>query len=377
MLTSAHFFRLVPVVFTVSALILALLALCAGNTPGVLDTYDIITIYTSDLGNKTYSKASENTFAPSRTTTTECDNVGGLLSPLCSSMTSAASSALSPPTTSTSKAGDEINDINNGMADMPATPPQKRHIRDFYSMYALTVCEGDFMPNGRRNIIQCHHFFSENEASTIPCLIETALNLGGPGQNLSLFSLGFTYPLESALDSLNMLLKAVGVIFSIGIGFAGLSFLSSIPAVSLKSASKGMGYMWSVWINLVFVSAALFFLILGGLIAAIGAKVAERKVNDLGVAAGVFAVARTSWVTLAWAGIALMVMALLYWIGRAVHLKKVQREADEEEQKEASPPPSSPSIYTTPRDHPHSVSALSAPGLPPPSQPPLSTSSRR
>jgi hypothetical protein len=47
MLTSAHFYRLVPVVFTASALILVVLALCAGNKPGVLDAYDVITVHQS------------------------------------------------------------------------------------------------------------------------------------------------------------------------------------------------------------------------------------------------------------------------------------------------------------------------------------------
>ncbi|KAK4098594.1 hypothetical protein N658DRAFT_488308 [Parathielavia hyrcaniae] len=349
MLTGAHFFRLMPVVFAVLALILAVLALSAGNKPGVLDTYDIITIYTSGLGNNTGVRAPPNYAFPSRTTGTECDNEG-LLGSLCDSMTSAASSALPPPATSTSHAGDTIdneNDNDNDVPDMPTSPTQKHHIRDFYSMYAMTVCEGDFTPEGGRTILQCHPFFSDYEPSTIPYLIAAALNLGVSGQNLSLSALGLTYPLESALDGLSTLLKAVAIIFCIGLSFAGLAFLSSIPTVSLTSSARpGLSYEWGVWVNLVFASSALFFLVLGGLVAAIGAKDAEAKVNGLGADAGVVAVAGTSWVTLAWAGIALMVVPFSYWVGRAVRLRKKQKaekaekKGDEEEGGEKQEAPS-------------------------------------
>jgi membrane protein implicated in regulation of membrane protease activity len=95
-----------------------------------------------------------------------------------------------------------------------------------------------------------------------------------------------------------------------------------------------MGYKWGVWTNLIFVSFALFFLILGALVAVIGAKVVEGKVNDLGGDIGVTAAAGTNWVALAWAGIALMVVVLLYWAGRARWLRKVKREEDEEKRQQ-------------------------------------------
>jgi membrane protein implicated in regulation of membrane protease activity len=95
-----------------------------------------------------------------------------------------------------------------------------------------------------------------------------------------------------------------------------------------------MGYKWGVWVNLTFVSIALFFLILGGLVAVIGAKVAEGKVNDLGGDIGVTATAGTNWVALSWAGIALMVVVLLYWAGRARWLRKAKRAEDEEKKQQ-------------------------------------------
>lgn len=180
--------------------------------------------------------------------------------------------------------------------------------------------------------------------STIPSLLSTTLNLtvGTLNLNVSPADLGLTYAVESTLDGLNTLLKAFTVIFSIGIGFTGLSFLSSIPAIALGTDTVRMAYPWGVWTNLVFVSTAVFFLVLGGLVAAAGAKVAEGRINDLGDKIGLAAVAGKDWVTLAWAGVALMVVVLLYWVWRAVRLRRAGRmpgDGHHEEEQKAPPPP--------------------------------------
>ena len=57
-----------------------------------------------------------------------------------------------------------------------------------------------------------------------------------------------------------------------------------------------------------------------------GAKVAEGKVNDLGRDAGVSAIAGKNWAMLAWVGIALMAVVLLYWVGRVVRLRRRARQ---------------------------------------------------
>ena len=164
--------------------------------------------------------------------------------------------------------------------------------------------------------------------STISSIFFAALspNPGSTNSNISLSDIGITPALESTLDGLTTLLRAVAVLMSIGIGFTGLSLLSSIPTITLSSDSLRKAYTWGVWTNLVFVSSALFFLILGGLVAVAGAKVAEGKVNDIGRNAGVSAVASKSWVMLAWVGIALMVAVLLYWVGKVVQLRRRARQ---------------------------------------------------
>lgn len=178
--------------------------------------------------------------------------------------------------------------------------------------------------------------------STITSLLLTTLrlnlNLDPFNDTISASDLGLTGSLEAALDGLSTLLRAVAVLFSVGIGFTGLAFLSAVPALTLSSDSTAglnsdqaaRAYAWGVWTNLVFTSAALFFLILGGLAAAAGAKVAEDKVAGLGSDLGVSAVAGTNWIALAWAGVALMAVVLAYWAWRAARLRRTARAAEEE-----------------------------------------------
>jgi hypothetical protein len=54
-------------------------------------------------------------------------------------------------------AGDKINDKANDIIDKLT---EKLHIRDFYSLHALAISEGDFTADGARNVTECHPYFS-------------------------------------------------------------------------------------------------------------------------------------------------------------------------------------------------------------------------
>ncbi|KAK4156146.1 protein ECM7 [Chaetomidium leptoderma] len=331
--TSAHMLRLPPVLCSFSALILVMLAFFAGNSPGVLDNYDIITVNTSGLGTHLANKDTARTAIHTRAI---IDDDCGVLDRILGKCSPAApdATATSAPPPAPSPVQDKVNNTANDISDALS-----KKLHDFYSLYALAACEGDFTADGNRRISTCYSYFS-TESSNIPSLLLSSLDLD---LNLSPSDVGLPSTLKSALDGLDTLLKAFAVMFCIGIGFTGLAFLSSIPALALSSDDGGNGYTWSVWSNLVFTSTALFFLVLGGLVAAIGAKVAEGRVNDLGEDVGVGAVAGTAWVSMAWAGIALMVGVLLYWVWRVVklrhELRRAQREARMAEEEEGRPRP--------------------------------------
>ncbi|KAK4041414.1 hypothetical protein C8A01DRAFT_34496 [Parachaetomium inaequale] len=253
-------------------------------------------------------------------------------------MNSAAANALPPPPPPVDNGGRDGNDNNSGSNNITDGVTEKPHTRDFYSLYTLSICEGEFTADGSR-MPQCHPYFSEG-TSTIPALLGTTATphttVAHADGNIALTNSGLTYSLESALNGLDTLLKAVAVLWSLGIGFTGITFFTSIPAVSLSSDDPDprYKYKWAVWMNLIFTGTAMFFLILGGMVAAAGAKAAEGNVNGLGADIGVSAVAGTNWIVLAWAGVALLAVALVYWTARTVKLRR-DKKRDEEEAREA------------------------------------------
>ncbi|KXX79428.1 Protein ECM7 [Madurella mycetomatis] len=312
--------RLIPVFCSLAAFILVMLALLAGNSPGVLENYDIISVNTSGLGKNLVDRLSSDAATPTQTTDDFCDSLGSFLGKACDSATSAVASA-------ESSIADNLNDIGNDIADRLA---DELDIRDFYSLHALRICEGDFNPDGRRNVTECHSGFAE-QGFSIPSLLTQTITIDiGPlfERNLSLADLGLTQDIESALDSLNSLLKAFTIIFAIGVGFTGLSLLASVAEVVLRN--HGSGLLWS---NLVIASLAVLFVVLGGLVATIGARVAEGKINDLGESVGLSAVAGTGWVILVWIGAGLMVVVCSYWAWATARMRRARKAADAEGRK--------------------------------------------
>lgn len=77
-------------------------------------------------------------------------------------MTSAAANAMGKPG---SEEGDTSNDTgNNGSGNVgnsiTGNVADKIHVPDFYSLYALAVCEGNFSEDGTRSLTKCHPYFS-------------------------------------------------------------------------------------------------------------------------------------------------------------------------------------------------------------------------
>ncbi|KAL2137282.1 hypothetical protein VTI74DRAFT_5013 [Chaetomium olivicolor] len=320
MATCFNLTRLPPVLCSLVAFILVMLALFAGHDPRFLEGYDILLVNTSGLGNDMVNMAVSRGITPTPLRNFRdiaCQSFGNEW--LESSCTTA-----SPVVVSTDdKAGSKINEKGN---DMVGKLAEKPHIHEFYTMHALAVCEGDFKEDGSRNVTACHALFSD-DTNSIPSLLNTSLhlNLSPVDKNTTLDSIGVKGTLRSALDSLNVLLKAVTVIFSIGVAFTGISFLISAAGLFFEKGNTNQSVPLIVWTSLIIVSSALFFLILGALTATAGAKTVEGKVNSLDGNPGVSATLGLKWVTLAWIGVLLMVLVLGYWVFQVIQFMRKTR----------------------------------------------------
>lgn len=132
------------------------------------------------------------------------------------------------------------------------------------------------------------------------------------------------------------MLQALAIVLIIGISCMVVTFIVSFVAIWLSSDhDKDKRYSATVWIALGFTSSALFFLILGGMVGTAGAKVAEDKINGLGSDVGVSAAAGISWVVLQWLGVLFMGFVLIYWVWRAVVLRKLRKAEKAQEAEDA------------------------------------------
>ncbi|KAK1829923.1 actin cortical patch SUR7/pH-response regulator pali [Podospora conica] len=317
----------IPIIASLAAFILLLLALLAGSRPGFMEDYDLVAFNTSGLGKNLIDFDGDEKPTPTSSSGSGlCDGLGGILGKACTSATAVVDSVKDD-------VEETLNDIGNRVADRLA---DRLGISEFYSLHALTICEGDFKPNATangadRNVTECHQGFTEGY--NISSLLDHSLRVGP--FKVSLLDLGFTSDIQNAIDTLNTVLKAFTALLIIGLGFTGLSLIASVLALFLIPRREGP----VLSANTILAGLALGFLVLSGLLGTIGASIAEDKVNELGDDIGLAAKMGSGYVTLTWVGVGLMLVAFGYWLwqhlrfknGRrmAVHSRKHPRDSEE------------------------------------------------
>ncbi|KAK0632654.1 actin cortical patch SUR7/pH-response regulator pali [Immersiella caudata] len=290
----------IPIVASLAAFILILLALLAGSRPGFMEEYDLIAFNTSGLGQNLINIGNDND-EPTPTDSSLCDGIGGFLGRTCTSATAAIDSLQSD-------IADRVNDIGNEVADELA---ERLGIHEFYSLHALTICEGDYAPNATtpgadRNVTECHKGFTEGY--NISVLLDHGLRVGP--YRLTLADLGFTDELQDAIDTLNKVLKAFAALLIVAVGFTGLSMLSSIAALVLIPRHERK----AVLINLILAGAALSFMVLSGLVGTITASIATDKVNEKGDDIGLSSSMGKGYLIITWVAVGLMLITFGYWL---------------------------------------------------------------
>lgn len=150
-----------PLVFSMAAFALALVALLAGKEPGTLEEYHIVLFNTSTLGHEFITNlvsgddddASSTSATPTPTPTSTDDDdggIGGWFSSIKASATAIAGSL-------ESEAAGILNDIGNDVADKLA---DELGIEQFYSLHVMNMCEGSYAPNATasnawQNVTNC------------------------------------------------------------------------------------------------------------------------------------------------------------------------------------------------------------------------------
>lgn len=136
-----------PLIFSMAAFALALVALLAGKEPGTLEEYHIVLFNTSTLGHDFITNmvsgddddasSTSATATPTPTSTDDGGGIGGWFSSVKASATAIAGSL-------ESEAASILDDIGNDVADKLA---DELGIEQFYSLHVMNMCEGNYAPN--------------------------------------------------------------------------------------------------------------------------------------------------------------------------------------------------------------------------------------
>lgn len=120
---------IIGVVLSSVGVVLTVLGLVAGRTPGFMEDYHLIMLNTSGLG-QDIILAGDSMPACKR---------GGILGKICES--------------ATSKAGDVLEDLVDD--DVAGNLAETLGIQQWYSLHVMTLCEGTFDSTGAYNTTNC------------------------------------------------------------------------------------------------------------------------------------------------------------------------------------------------------------------------------
>ncbi|KAB8292445.1 hypothetical protein EYC80_008166 [Monilinia laxa] len=296
----------IPMVCSTVTFVLAMLCLFAGNKPGFMEDYHIVTLNTSEVGqNLIPTKTSGSDSTPTSI------SVGGIVSSLSSISPAGIVSGLSGLIPREPGIGDDIanalGDIENGIADKVA---KTLGIQDWYSLHLMDMCEGTYTPNATANGAGLNVSSCTNQTAMyhfdINSIISEQLSIGPLHLNLS--DINWPSAIQDGLDTLSTALNATFVFYCIGSAAAGLAVLTSLAAIFITSR------LFS-FLNWGLASLGLFALGIASIIVTVLQNKAAHIINKFGNDIGLYAYKGHKYLVLTWVATAFIAVAAIAWIG--------------------------------------------------------------
>ncbi|KAF3768303.1 hypothetical protein M406DRAFT_249383 [Cryphonectria parasitica EP155] len=199
------------------SLVLTMLALIAGKSPGFMEDYHILLLNTSMLDQNLLTAQTSRELDPSPTS---CESLGGTLGNLCASATAALESSVSSDLA-------ELPSIEDDIADKLA---KELGIKQWYSLHVMNICQGTFTPNVTTlrvgyNVSSCTQPLNTTLLN-ISTLLDHQLKMGPLHLNLN--KLGFTQDFQDQLNKIPGLFQALTGLYILAIAFSVLSLLLCI-----------------------------------------------------------------------------------------------------------------------------------------------------
>jgi hypothetical protein len=279
-----RFLPVLPFLLCLVALILGFLCIFAGSKPNFLESYSILTLNVSRIGQNLVNASSSSS---------------------SSSSLSSFFHNLTDPI---------VNELEEDLNDAAADLAEDLGLEDFYSIHIMDYCHGFFEPGPvknasihsiKRNVTGCSNttgMFAFDPRAALERSLNSSGHLAGTTANKVLDSLDFPDDIQKGLHALRAAFKAQFVLYCIALGFTFLTLLSCIfwffTGGRLGACSD---------IILAFF-AFLFMAIASSIATAIGVK-GSNVINKYGDDIGISANRGTGFMGLTWAATACLLVA--------------------------------------------------------------------
>ncbi|RDW58121.1 hypothetical protein BP6252_13532 [Coleophoma cylindrospora] len=285
-----RFSALIPVACAMVAFVLSMLALFAGNKPGFMEDYNIMTLNTSTLGHVLVPTPTSSSSSSASSTSS---SLGSFISSLAQNITNSIEG--------------ELASIEGDIADKLA---QTLGISQWYSLHFMDMCQGSYAPNATAKHVHKNTTECSNQTAMYHFNLTQTLNdqLHRGGLNLNLSDINWPSEIQDSIDAANTAMDATFILFMIGIGAAGVSILAGLVAF-LVSGSRLLAFgnwgLTTISFTALLITAIILTVVQGKFVHAI-----NKNGNDIGI----YAYRGTKYLIITWIAPALMFLASLVWV---------------------------------------------------------------
>jgi hypothetical protein len=188
-------------------------------------------------------------------------------------------------------------------------------LQDFYSAHILNFCEGFYtptdMPNAtipksdiHKNVTDCSNrtaMYSFDPRK----MIQRELNASGHG-NINLTDLGWPDEVDDAIHALEIVSRAMFVLYCIGIAFAALALILALVSIFFSGRL-------SAFVNIIVDLIAFLAVGIASALATAIAVKAAHIINEKGDRIGISAQKGSKFMVLTWVATACLLVASLVW----------------------------------------------------------------
>ncbi|PNS18173.1 SUR7 family protein pun1 [Sphaceloma murrayae] len=275
-----RFSAIVPILLGLAALTLSFLCLFAGSTPQFLESYSLITLNTSQIGQDALDSSLVNSNS----------DLANILDAIPESIQ------------------DRAEDLLNTVA-------RRLGLRDYYSVHLMTYCEGFYEPGSVPNATLSA---SDIDRNTTYCSNRTAFfewdprdslqrNLNESGNsNVNVSDLNWPSQIDDGIRALHTVQRATFVIYCVAIGLIALATIAAIISIVFSGRLSACGNILLSFLAFLAIGVA------SGLVTAI-VIIGVRTLNRYAEQVGIQAQRGTGFLALTWSATAAMFICVVWW----------------------------------------------------------------